>query len=167
MKDLLVKKGIHNKGFTIVELLIVIVIIGILAALVIVAYNGIQNRAYDTTVQSDLNAFIKKLEIVKVDTTDSAYPVTFNAAMGFTFTRSAYLIDPQGRTLRYCTNATNGTYIMFARSKSGNYFKATSSGGVQATTEAYGWSICSQIGLVTTNPTSDGLVNASWSSWVN
>lgn len=34
-----------RSGFTIVELLIVIVIIGILAALVIVAYNGIQDRA--------------------------------------------------------------------------------------------------------------------------
>ena len=35
----------RNHGFTIVELLIVIVVIGILAAIVIVAYNGIQDRA--------------------------------------------------------------------------------------------------------------------------
>ena len=34
-----------NVGFTIVELLIVIVVIGILAAITIVAYNGIQDRA--------------------------------------------------------------------------------------------------------------------------
>lgn len=31
----------HKRGFTIVELLIVIVVIGILAAITIVAYNGI------------------------------------------------------------------------------------------------------------------------------
>jgi len=37
-----------QKGFTIVELLIVIVVIGILAAITIVAFNGIQNRAKDT-----------------------------------------------------------------------------------------------------------------------
>lgn len=36
-------------GFTIVELLIVIVVIGILAAITIVAYNGIQQRANNTT----------------------------------------------------------------------------------------------------------------------
>ena len=34
-----------KSGFTIVELLIVIVVIGILAAITIVAYNGIQSRA--------------------------------------------------------------------------------------------------------------------------
>lgn len=34
-----------NRGFTIVELLIVIVVIGILAAIVIVAFNGVQDRA--------------------------------------------------------------------------------------------------------------------------
>lgn len=37
-----------QKGFTIVELLIVIVIIGILAAISIVAYNSITQRARDT-----------------------------------------------------------------------------------------------------------------------
>ena len=37
-------------GFTIVELLIVIVVIGILAAITVVAFNGVQKRAYIATV---------------------------------------------------------------------------------------------------------------------
>jgi len=45
---ILQKKPKLNKGFTIVELLIVIVVIGILAAITIVAYNGITNRANNT-----------------------------------------------------------------------------------------------------------------------
>jgi prepilin-type N-terminal cleavage/methylation domain-containing protein len=45
---------VKNKkaGFTIVELLIVIVVIGILAAITIVAYNGVQTRAKSTSVQN-------------------------------------------------------------------------------------------------------------------
>jgi prepilin-type N-terminal cleavage/methylation domain-containing protein len=39
------KQTHHQSGFTIVELLIVIVVIGILATITIVAYNGIQDRA--------------------------------------------------------------------------------------------------------------------------
>ena len=41
-------------GFTIVELLIVIVVIAILAAITIVTYNGIQDRSKDSAVQADL-----------------------------------------------------------------------------------------------------------------
>lgn len=48
-----------SSGFTIVELLIVIVVIGILAAITIVAYNGIQSRAQDSRRVSDI-AQIKK-----------------------------------------------------------------------------------------------------------
>jgi len=44
----------HKHGFTIVELLIVIVVIGILAAITIVAFNGIQQRANKVTLSSDL-----------------------------------------------------------------------------------------------------------------
>ena len=45
-----------QEGFTIVELLIVIVVIGILAALVIVTFSGIQQRARDTERKTDINA---------------------------------------------------------------------------------------------------------------
>ena len=44
-----------KNGFTIVELLIVIVVIGILAAITIVAFSGIQNRANNTTLSTDLS----------------------------------------------------------------------------------------------------------------
>lgn len=45
----------RNIGFTIVELLIVIVVIGILAAIVIVAYNGVQNRARSSAMAADFS----------------------------------------------------------------------------------------------------------------
>jgi prepilin-type N-terminal cleavage/methylation domain-containing protein len=52
-----------HTGFTIVELLIVIVIIGILAAITIVAYNGIQDRGRQAQVVSAANQVSKKVRV--------------------------------------------------------------------------------------------------------
>lgn len=52
----------RNEGFTIVELLIVIVVIAILAALVITAYGGITAKARDTERQTDVKALHSQLE---------------------------------------------------------------------------------------------------------
>lgn len=54
-----------QKGFTIVELLIVIVVIAILAAITIVAYNGIQQRARDAQRLADITSIAKALEVYK------------------------------------------------------------------------------------------------------
>lgn len=53
---------IKQQGFTIVELLIVIVVIGILAALVITTFTGIQRKARDTERQTDIKALHSQLE---------------------------------------------------------------------------------------------------------
>lgn len=45
-----------QKGFTLVELLIVIIIIGILATLVIVTFSGVQAKARDSQRETDINA---------------------------------------------------------------------------------------------------------------
>jgi general secretion pathway protein G len=45
-----------QEGFTIVELLIVIIVIGILATLVITTFTGVQQKARDTKRQTDINA---------------------------------------------------------------------------------------------------------------
>ena len=49
----------NHTGFTIVELLIVIVVIAILAAITIVAFNGIQDRARFGSYRSDITAINK------------------------------------------------------------------------------------------------------------
>ena len=63
----------QQSGFTIVELLIVIVVIAILAAISIVAYNGIQQRARDTERMSELTSLQKALELYHAD--NDAYPL--------------------------------------------------------------------------------------------
>ena len=52
----------RQEGFTIVELLIVIVVIGILAALVITTFTGIQQRARNTERETDIKALHGSVE---------------------------------------------------------------------------------------------------------
>ncbi len=61
-----------SRGFTIVELLIVIVVIGILAAIVIVAFNGVQSRAKYATMKSDIASFEKIIKLYYID--EGSYP---------------------------------------------------------------------------------------------
>jgi prepilin-type N-terminal cleavage/methylation domain-containing protein len=75
-----------EKGFTIVELLIVIVVIGILAAIVIVAYNGVQNSAKAQSSKSTAANVQKKIEAYNAnkgnyptDTSYSAFTTTLNS----------------------------------------------------------------------------------------
>lgn len=66
-----------KSGFTIVELLIVIVVIGILAAIVTVAYNGVSSRAKDSKRSSDLASIQKLLELYYAD--KGGYPTCAGA----------------------------------------------------------------------------------------
>lgn len=77
-----------QKAFTIVELLIVIVVIGILAAVTIVAFNGVQKRAGEASVKADLTSAAKLVSLYKADS--SSYPVSLslvNNTQGFTATK--------------------------------------------------------------------------------
>jgi prepilin-type N-terminal cleavage/methylation domain-containing protein len=65
---------IKNRGFTIVELLIVIVVIAILAAIVIIAYNGVSQRARDAKRLTDITAVYKAIQMYYAD--NGTYPVT-------------------------------------------------------------------------------------------
>ena len=71
------KRWAKQPGFTIVELLIVIVVIGILAAITIVAYSGIQTRARDSRRSSDIRQIKSALELYKVD--NGLYPAACGA----------------------------------------------------------------------------------------
>lgn len=68
----------RQNGFTIVELLIVIVVIGILAAITIIAYNGIQQRARNAKEVSVVGQYKTALLAYALD--HGTYPDSSNSA---------------------------------------------------------------------------------------
>ena len=115
-----------QKGFTIVELLIVIVVIGILAAIVIVAFNGIQNRANNTTVESNLNNVVKRFEMFRA--TNDRYPST-SADFTTLRTEGFKLKTTQSNTVLYCIDTAAPDYfLLVAVGYPNNKYKWTSDG---------------------------------------
>jgi prepilin-type N-terminal cleavage/methylation domain-containing protein len=77
-----------SRGFTIVELLIVIIVIAILATLVITAYNGVQAKARDVKRQSDAESVQKAAEAYNAD--NGSYPTS---AANFTASGNTVKLD--------------------------------------------------------------------------
>ncbi len=68
----MVKLGHRQIGFTIVELLVVIVVIGILATVSVVSFSGIRKQAVIISIKSDMDGAKKQLEIYQIE--KGAYP---------------------------------------------------------------------------------------------
>ena len=63
-------------GFTIVELLIVIVVIGILAAITIVSFNGVQEKAKTTQAQTDIRNLTQAITAARLNTGKTLRAIT-------------------------------------------------------------------------------------------
>jgi prepilin-type N-terminal cleavage/methylation domain-containing protein len=103
-----------ESGFTIVELLIVIVVIGILAALVITTFSGIQQKARNSERQTDINAVHSQVEAYYAQ--NGKYPSLGDLQSG-TFVSgqlkgldSAALKDPKGTGLNIAGTADSDQY---------------------------------------------------------
>jgi len=69
-----IKANQKDRGFTIVELLVVIVVIGILAAITIVSYTGITTRANTNANKQNASSVLSALQTYFAD--NSAWPAT-------------------------------------------------------------------------------------------
>ena len=154
-------------AFTIVELLIVIVVIAILAAISIVAYTGIQDRAVESSIKSDLANFKKKMELAKVDAADGLSPAVPTAAMDIRFTRSSYRT---GRfNLYYCVSPDRTQFALGGVAKKGDNFGyvVTSTSAVEGpVTNIWAAGICARVGAPDTAYQA-GFLNPGWASWAN
>jgi len=100
-------------GFTIVELLIVIVVIGILAAITIVSFNGVQNRAKASAAQQSVSQANRKVLAYSVQNSDQ-YPADL-ATAGVTDadTTYQYSVNNTSSPRTYCVTATNGAFSYY------------------------------------------------------
>jgi general secretion pathway protein G len=68
----------NSKGFTLVELLIVIVILGILAAIVIARFAGATKETKEASLKGNLRTIRSSLEIYKANSKSNSYPSTLD-----------------------------------------------------------------------------------------
>lgn len=134
-------RGAPSRGFTIVELLTVIVVIAILAAISIVAYVGIQNAAHDTAIQNDLSNLAKRAEAYRA--TEGRYPIhtrmwTVQMGVGLSISEQSYGANVFNRY--YCLDKSHGgSFGIVARSKTGQTFTISSKSGIKKDSGGPSW----------------------------
>lgn len=104
-----------RRGFTIVELLIVIVVIAILAAITILAYSGLQQRAHVAVIQSDTRNAAVQLESDNIN--NGTYPASAAAANG-----GAGLKASAGTTYQYTYTSASNSYCLTSTNSAISYF---------------------------------------------
>ncbi len=94
-----------SSAFTIVELLVVIVVIAILAAITIVSYNGITERTVIAAISSDLKNAATKLEMGKAE--NSSYTEDQSSLPKSPDTSYQFTVDNAQNPPYYCLTATS------------------------------------------------------------
>jgi prepilin-type N-terminal cleavage/methylation domain-containing protein len=138
-----------KKGFTLVELMVVITVIAILMTIAIVSFTRIQKQARDTkrkadirTLQTALQAYFTEFQAYPIQNPDPANATTSLAVLatngtyipsiplaplGSTGTNQGYMYvsDPTGFTYAICTNletaSTSGAMWVVSTSNAGGY----------------------------------------------
>ncbi len=159
---LMINRAGAKTGFTIVELLIVVVVIAILAAITIVAFNGIQNRSKESALRSQASQAAKKLQnhfTLNAETLPTE--ANFSSATG--------LSSDSQTTYSYITDAALKKFCVSASGPSGVQYspQASTSAGNTVNGECT-TNIARNAYAVSGAPTNEwyGRFSTNW-SWVN
>ncbi|HMS93160.1 MAG TPA: prepilin-type N-terminal cleavage/methylation domain-containing protein [Candidatus Saccharibacteria bacterium] len=160
------------RGFTIVEIAVVLLVIGILMAIGSVSYSNVQTTARNAEASEELSQFGRTL--VKYKANHGAYPSSTNELTGdyrVSFTPGLFSTDIN-LNLIYCSKSPYDDYVLTAVTKKGKrlYIKNTGSPeeykGMTSWTGTAAATICSSILSGTSNAGPEGW-NGTWRPWVN
>ncbi len=118
---------LHSKGFTLIELMVVILIIGVLAALIVPKVMSRPDEARITAAKADIATITQALNLYKLD--NQRYPTTEQGLMALVkkptvapvptnWKSEGYLDrvpkDPWGTPYQYLQPGTHGTIDVFS-----------------------------------------------------
>ena len=136
----MLKQFRKESGFTIIELLIVIAIIGILATLVLTNFQGAQAKGRDTVRKNDINSLYQKLE--EYYNEKGSYPDTNLSATLFPGIDAGALGDASNNTIQNTfTSAVTPSMVTLTKSTPGGsseYLYAAYGNGTGGCTQGNG-----------------------------
>ena len=136
-----------KKGFTLVELLIVIIIIAVLAAIAIPKFSNSSTRSKESSLRANLKLVRNAIDLFRADT--GAFPATM---AGLTASTTSGL------------NAAAATCTIAATDWRGPYLQAVPVDPVSGSAMTYGTS-ATDVGTVKSSATGNGLDGTAYSTW--
>lgn len=140
-----------NRGFTLVEILIVVIILGILAAIVIPQFTEASNDARESALASDLQTIRSQVELYKIQHLDSLPGLKSDGSVD----NADFVADLTGQTDQDGTSGTTyGPYLQTFPTNpfiSGAAATTITSGSGGTTTHTSGWYLNIDTGKVSPN----------------